>query len=102
MQRSIFYSSVPRGTKVHNNRGMVIMLTAHKRWSEKVVEGVVVHGNAEDIGMHQVCWCADVLYSHTDWPCDDDTLVYTHHDSLALKAKRDKRAAELGELDIPH
>ena len=71
---SIYYSSVPRGTLVNFQNGTVIMVTANKPWRKKTVAGTIIYGKPEDVGMHSEQWCADVLYSMVDLPCDDSTI----------------------------
>lgn len=74
---SIYYSSVPKGIKVHTKDNLVVMLTKDKKWNDKTFSGVVVYGSASIVGRYEDKWCSDIFYSHDHFPCDDSVLVKT-------------------------
>lgn len=68
---SIYFSKVPKGALVHSNDGWVFMLTSNKKWNDKTFAATVVYGPKDRIGTHEPAWCADMVYTHEEYPCED-------------------------------
>ena len=83
----IYFSSIKAGEKVYclnADRSLVtLVLDEPKSWQDNTFKATVVdaetvtddiYGKPLEIGRHEDQWCADVFFTFTDYPCDDETL----------------------------